>query len=90
MPHSNPAIVRFAVIGRGHFAQAAILPAFTKAIDGIGCLLSRRFMTAGSWTARRPQLSFGIVWRVACPHNRPVRTVFMAQDARYRPLPRLQ
>ena len=33
MPHSNPAIVRFAVIGLGHFAQTAILPAFANATD---------------------------------------------------------
>ena len=33
MPHSDPAIVRFAVIGLGHFAQTAILPAFANATD---------------------------------------------------------
>ena len=33
MPHSNPAIVRFAVIGLGHFAQTAVLPAFANTTD---------------------------------------------------------
>ena len=32
----DPAIVRFAVIDLGHFAQTAILPTFANAIDGIG------------------------------------------------------
>src|SRR5688572_27560261 len=31
MPDSKPAAVRFAVVGLGHFAQAAILPAFANA-----------------------------------------------------------
>lgn len=33
MPHSKQAVVRFAVIGLGLFAQTAILPAFANATD---------------------------------------------------------
>ena len=33
MTHSKPALVRFAVVGLGHFAQTAILPAFANATD---------------------------------------------------------
>jgi len=36
MPHSKSAVVRFAVIGLGHFAQTAILPAFANATDNAG------------------------------------------------------
>jgi len=33
MPASNPKPIRFAVVGLGHFAQSAILPAFANATD---------------------------------------------------------
>ena len=46
-------------------------------------MLHNRWFLPGRRPTRRSPLSLGSVRRVACPHDRPLLALFMAQDAPY-------